>query len=199
MLKSLPVHFFHSISFLSQSHNTHSFFYLQYALLSGLYHRCASALIYNVLIVGLDNAGKTSFYEQMKRLGNPQTKNVPLSSLPAPSTIPTVGLNVVKVPVRRGVSLQIWDLGGQSSLRELWTSYTEDAHAVVFMIDSSDHGRFSECRTEILRLMGTPSLEKAPLVIVVNKQDVPEAASPAEVLVALQLPESITKDREVTV
>lgn len=36
--------------------------------------------------------------------------------------------------------LKIWDVGGQHSLRRLWTSYYESCHAVVFVVDSTDVG-----------------------------------------------------------
>ena len=36
--------------------------------------------------------------------------------------------------------LKIWDVGGQHSLRKLWTSYYESCHAVVFVVDSTDLG-----------------------------------------------------------
>lgn len=36
--------------------------------------------------------------------------------------------------------LKIWDVGGQLSLRNLWQSYYKSAHAVVFVVDSSDVG-----------------------------------------------------------
>jgi ADP-ribosylation factor related protein 1 len=36
--------------------------------------------------------------------------------------------------------LKIWDVGGQLSLRRLWTSYYKSAHAVIFVVDSTDLG-----------------------------------------------------------
>jgi ADP-ribosylation factor related protein 1 len=36
--------------------------------------------------------------------------------------------------------LKIWDVGGQMSLRRLWESYYASAHAIVFVIDSTDIG-----------------------------------------------------------
>lgn len=36
--------------------------------------------------------------------------------------------------------LKIWDVGGQMSLRKLWQSYYKSAHAVVFVVDSTDIG-----------------------------------------------------------
>ena len=42
--------------------------------------------------------------------------------------------------------LRLWDLGGQENLRTLWDSYYLDAHAVVFVVDSSDRDRIEECK-----------------------------------------------------
>ena len=36
--------------------------------------------------------------------------------------------------------LKIWDVGGQLSLRKLWQSYYKSAHAIVFVVDSTDVG-----------------------------------------------------------
>lgn len=36
--------------------------------------------------------------------------------------------------------LKIWDIGGQLSLRNLWKSYYASAHAVIFVVDSTDLG-----------------------------------------------------------
>lgn len=36
--------------------------------------------------------------------------------------------------------LKIWDVGGQLSLRKLWQSYYASAHAIVFILDSTDIG-----------------------------------------------------------
>ncbi|KAI4153768.1 MAG: hypothetical protein L6R39_001505 [Caloplaca ligustica] len=40
--------------------------------------------------------------------------------------------------------LKIWDIGGQLSLRNLWKSYYASAHAVIFVVDSTDLGDGSE-------------------------------------------------------
>ena len=36
--------------------------------------------------------------------------------------------------------LKIWDVGGQHSLRNIWTSYYSVCHAIVFVVDSCDVG-----------------------------------------------------------
>lgn len=45
-----------------------------------------------------------------------------------------------------GTFLRLWDVGGQENLRTLWESYYQDAHALVFLIDSSDRERLEECK-----------------------------------------------------
>lgn len=40
----------------------------------------------------------------------------------------------------------MWDLGGQENLRTLWESYYNDAHGIVFVVDSSDRKRLEECK-----------------------------------------------------
>ena len=88
---------------------------------------------YSVLLLGLDNAGKTTLLSSIKSL------YLPSSPPPAQKTVPTVGQNVSTIDLG-DVYLKIWDVGGQHSLRRLWTSYYESCHAVVFVIDSTDLG-----------------------------------------------------------
>ena len=40
--------------------------------------------------------------------------------------------------------IKIWDIGGQLSLRNLWKSYYASAHAVIFVVDSTDLGGGSD-------------------------------------------------------
>ena len=52
---------------------------------------------------------------------------------------------VGKINIGRNV-INFWDLGGQKSLRSIWDKYFEEAHAVVFVVDSTDKDRIEECR-----------------------------------------------------
>jgi ADP-ribosylation factor related protein 1 len=88
---------------------------------------------YSVLLLGLDNAGKTTFHEQVKSIFNPD------GPPPNLKTVPTVGQNVSTI-VLPDMYLKLWDVGGQLSLRKLWQSYYASCHAIVFIIDSTDIG-----------------------------------------------------------
>ncbi|KXJ97499.1 P-loop containing nucleoside triphosphate hydrolase protein [Microdochium bolleyi] len=104
-----------------------------YHLAKGLYRLATSKEEYSVILLGLDNAGKTTFHEQAKSLFLPDRPD------PKLNTVPTVGQNVSTLTLP-DMYLKIWDVGGQHSLRKLWQSYYSSCHAIVFIIDSTDIG-----------------------------------------------------------
>jgi len=67
-----------------------------------------------VLILGLDNAGKTTYLEAAK---THFTKNY--KALKANKITSTVGLNIGVIETK-GCQLNFWDLGGQEELQSLW-------------------------------------------------------------------------------
>jgi ADP-ribosylation factor related protein 1 len=111
-----------------------------YHLAKSLYHHYTSKEEYSILLLGLDNAGKTTLLNQIKALYHiPTSSSDPEPSTTAGTTVPTVGQNVATISLP-DMYLKIWDVGGQLSLRRLWTSYYKVAHAVVFVVDSTDIG-----------------------------------------------------------
>lgn len=93
---------------------------------------------YSVILLGLDNAGKTTLLSQIKALFQDRPEGVPA---PNPGkTVPTVGQNVANVSLP-DMYLKIWDVGGQISMRGLWQSYYASCHAIIFVVDSTDLGQ----------------------------------------------------------
>ncbi|OQE20120.1 hypothetical protein PENFLA_c017G02768 [Penicillium flavigenum] len=93
---------------------------------------------YSVLLLGLDNAGKTTLLSQIKALYQPRSDGAPG---PNPGkTVPTVGQNVATIALP-DMNLKIWDVGGQISMRGLWQSYYTSCHAIIFVVDSADVGQ----------------------------------------------------------
>ena len=62
-----------------------------------------------ILMIGLDNAGKTTVLYKLK-LGEVVT------------TLPTIGFNVETVNYNN-ISFTVWDVGGQTKIRALWQHY----------------------------------------------------------------------------
>lgn len=136
-----------------------------FALLSGLWKYLFQKDEYCILILGLDNAGKSTLLEQIKRrYGN----NYP--GLPFEKITTTVGLNIAKINMSH-VKLIFWDLGGQQELQSLWDKYYEECHGLVYVIDSTDETRMEESHQAFNGVVQDPHLEGIPLLILVNKQD----------------------------
>ncbi|KAI1835449.1 hypothetical protein DTO027I6_2830 [Penicillium roqueforti] len=109
-----------------------------YHLAKSLYLAATSKEEYSVILLGLDNAGKTTLLSQIKALYQPRSDGAPV---PNPGkTVPTVGQNVATIALP-DMNLKIWDVGGQISMRGLWQSYYTSCHAIIFVVDSSDVGQ----------------------------------------------------------
>ena len=79
---------------------------------------------YKIIIVGMNNAGKTTILYKLA-----------LNEVVV--TEPTIGSNVEEVS-HQNLKLQVWDLGGQENLRSAWDAYYKDTHAVIYVVDSAD-------------------------------------------------------------
>lgn len=136
-----------------------------------------------VLMLGLDNAGKTSILYRLQ-LGN------------VVSTSPTVGFNLETL-YYKNISFEVWDLGGQTGIRPYWRCYFSETDAVIYVVDSTDADRMGVAKHELYALLDEDELRKSLLLIFANKQDLPTAASEAEI--AQQLGVSSIMNRTWTV
>ena len=59
---------------------------------------------------------------------------------------------------------------------------------MVFVVDSNDRERMAECRYELHRVMEDKELEGSVLLVLANKQDLPNALSVDEITTQLDLP-----------
>jgi len=49
--------------------------------------------------------------------------------------------------------LNIWDVGGQKSLRSYWRNYFESTDGLVWVVDSADKIRLQDCKDELHKLL----------------------------------------------
>jgi len=126
-----------------------------------------------LLMVGLDAAGKTTVLYKLK-LGETQ------------HTIPTVGFNVETVQYKQ-LTFTMWDIGGQSKIRPLWRHYYEGTDGVIFVVDANDRDRIGTVCEELHSMLQAEELRDACLLVLANKQDLPNSMSGAEVMEKLQL------------
>jgi small GTP-binding protein len=90
------------------------------------------------------------------------------------TTIPTIGFNVETIE-HKGFNLNVWDIGGQDRIRNLWRHYFHNTQGLIFVIDSNDTNRIDESREILFRLLDEDELRDSVLLIYANKQDLPKA------------------------
>ena len=102
--------------------------------------------------------------------------------------MPTVGFNVETVTFKN-LKMQVWDLGGQTGLRPYWRCYYQDTNAIVFVIDSADKERLEIAKQELELMLQEEELKGAPVLVLANKQDLPNAMTELEICNGLGLTE----------
>ncbi|KAI0497005.1 hypothetical protein KFK09_023331 [Dendrobium nobile] len=126
-----------------------------------LFTRMLSSIFGNrearILVLGLDNAGKTTILYRLQ-MGE------------VVSTIPTIGFNVETVQYNN-IKLQVWDLGGQTSIRPYWRCYFPNTQAIIYVVDSSDTDRLVIAKEEFHAIL----------------EDLPGAVDDAAITEALEL------------
>lgn len=111
----------------------------------------------------------------------------------------------------KNISFTVFDVGGQakvsrsfsafilSQIRALWKHYYLNTQGIIFVVDSNDPDRIADggfnlifhlifsAREELHRMLQEEDLRDAVLLVFANKQDLPNASSPAEITESLQL------------
>uniref|UniRef100_A0A8C5RQ41 ARF like GTPase 5B n=1 Tax=Laticauda laticaudata TaxID=8630 RepID=A0A8C5RQ41_LATLA len=112
---------------------------------------------HKVIIVGLDNAGKTTILYQF--LMNEVVH-----------TSPTIGSNVEEIVVKNTHFL-MWDIGGQESLRSSWNMYYSNTEFIILVVDSIDRERLSVTKEELYHMLAHEVFHLALTVFLMNSQD----------------------------
>ncbi|KAJ6446685.1 small GTPase superfamily, ARF type [Purpureocillium lavendulum] len=138
-----------------------------------------------ILMLGLDNAGKTTI---VKKIMGEDVNTVS----------PTLGF-IIKTIDYDGYKLNIWDVGGQKTLRSYWRNYFEKTDALIWVVDATDRLRIGDCRDELHGLLleemlpvadeSGQRLAGASLLIFANKTDVDGCMDEQEIRTALRLDE----------
>eukprot|EP00898_Chlorokybus_atmophyticus_P000356 jgi/Chlat1/1320/Chrsp118S01742 len=133
-------------------------------------------------LIGLQNAGKTSLVNVIATGGYNE------------DMIPTVGFNMRKV-TKGAVTIKLWDLGGQPRFRSMWERYCRGVSAIVYVVDAADLESIDAAKTELHELVAKPSLAGVPLLVLGNKNDLPNAIGMEDLIARMHLRD--IRNREV--
>ena len=127
-----------------------------------------------IVFLGLSGAGKTSILYQLKCDNSFEIT-------------PTIGFNVETVHLSRSISFTIWDVCGDSRLTPLWRQYFVESRGVVFVVDAADPATFYEAKEALDQILSSDEIEGVPFLLLANKQDLPQAATPSDITSKLGL------------
>ncbi|KAI9833992.1 MAG: hypothetical protein M1826_005897 [Phylliscum demangeonii] len=130
-----------------------------------------------ILMLGLDNAGKTTI---VKRIMNEEVNSVS----------PTLGF-IIKTIEHEG---WVGDVGGQKTLRSYWRNYFEKTDALIWVVDATDRLRLDDCRAELAALLQEERLSGASLLVFANKTDINGCMTESDLREGLKL-DAITTHR----
>eukprot|EP01095_Lingulamoeba_sp_RSL-Kostka_P015073 TRINITY_DN681_c0_g1_i1.p1 TRINITY_DN681_c0_g1~~TRINITY_DN681_c0_g1_i1.p1 ORF type:complete len:192 (+),score=48.10 TRINITY_DN681_c0_g1_i1:34-576(+) len=128
---------------------------------------------YKVIVIGLDNAGKTTTLYKLL-----------LNEVVV--TAPTIGSNVEEITYKN-LRFLMWDVGGQQATRSTWSTYYTNANAIILVIDSTDTERIPIVKEELQNILESEELVNPAILIFANKQDLKDAMSASDVSEALSL------------
>lgn len=129
----------------------------------------------SILVVGLDNSGKTTIINQLK---SEEAKSLDI--------VPTIGFSVEKFK-SSSLAITAFDMSGQGRYRTLWEQYYKECQGIIFVVDSSDKIRMVVAKDEFERMIKHPDLGNVPVLFYANKMDRREAVSSVKVSALLEL------------
>lgn len=110
-----------------------------------------------ILLVGLDDAGKTTLTGRL-------TQNRLIQSAPTGKA----SSHEIKIG---STLLSITDIGGHQQIRRLWRDYMFASTRLIFMVDASNRQRIPEARYELLKILNDDEMSFLPILILGNKID----------------------------
>ncbi|SBS86810.1 ADP-ribosylation factor, putative [Plasmodium ovale] len=128
-----------------------------------------------IIILGLDNAGKTTIVKRL--LGDDIYK-----------VHPTFGFTIESLNFNN-YFINIWDVGGQKSIRHYWKNYYENIDGIIYVIDSSDIFRIQLCSYELKKILKEERLFGCSLLILSNKNDIENSLNIGQIVEILKLNE----------
>jgi ADP-ribosylation factor-like protein 2 len=81
-----------------------------------------------------------------------------------------MGFEITSIPFE-GYNLNIWDVGGQQTLRSFWFNYFDQLDALIWVIDVSQLDRLAEVFRELYAVIQNERVYGVKLLILLNKID----------------------------
>lgn len=116
-------------------------------------------------VLGLGGAGKSSILNMLQGKFDARIR-------------PTIGFRPVSMMLSEETKIRFYDLGGGKKIRDIWAQYYHDVHGVIYVLDGTVTGDELHMTIELMaQTIAHEYLAGKPLLVLVNKQDSPNAMS----------------------
>ncbi|CAH8671629.1 unnamed protein product [Schistosoma rodhaini] len=132
-----------------------------------------------LVILGLDNSGKT-------------TISLSIKGVSSDLVTPTIGFDRIEFAID-SFYINLYDLGGGRTIRDIWETYFAEVYGVIFVIDSSTPERLEECHEVLVNVLSHPCISGKPILLLANKRDIKGALDESELIAALQLDDLVNE------
>ncbi|VDO51236.1 unnamed protein product [Onchocerca flexuosa] len=110
----------------------------------------------NVLMIGLDNSGKSTIINEMKAKDDQVTQ-----------VLPSVGCATEKF-IFNNTTFLVHDMSGKGKYRNLWENYYKEVDGVVFVVDSSDRLRLVVAQDELQLMLENKEFARRKVRIILK-------------------------------
>ena len=128
----------------------------------------------SITIIGLPAAGKTTL---VRAISNEDTE--------AP-VVPTIGAQHSTVKAG-SVTFNVSDISGNKNAQTLWEEYCLNSNVILYVIDSSDQEAVAASEAQLTGLINNENISHIPILVIANKQDLPEALKSEDIMARLNL------------
>lgn len=153
-----------------------------------------------LLVLGSEGVGKTVMLKRLQTLTAQQNLAQALHKQDlgeAPSTIPTIGVNLVTVTYNRK-KYTFRELGG--AMGPIWNNYFKDASYLVYIIDTANQTQVASSCIQLLEVLASKQTQHMSVLLIFNKIDSPDRLSMSEISALLRLREiSASASQDITV
>jgi len=134
-----------------------------------------------IVFVGSPGVGKTTLIKLLSGEEN-------LAGRYIPTLVTDVRKMTEVLTINGEFDVFVWDIPGQAVFKELWKLYLKDADLIVVVTDSTkeDLPRVQRLLEEVEKKYANVK-DKAAVIVIANKQDLPGALKPEEVESALNM------------
>lgn len=134
-----------------------------------------------ILVLGPEGVGKTLLLKRLQTISSQQNLShrgaQPKELGDAPSTIPTVGVNLISATFNKR-KFTLRELGGV--MGPIWANYFKDASCLLYIIDAANKAQVSSSCIQLLEVLSAKQTQTMSVLLIFNKVDSPSCMSMTE-------------------